>query len=375
MKITIVAPVHIHDDVRVFQKEAKTLASNGHEVSLIARANAPAVKDYVRIIPAPESSSRIKRFLLLGRVFTMALREKADVYHLHNPDTIPIALGLKLFGKRVIYDTHENFRDFILIKHWIPRPLRPVLALAVSGLEALVGRVADRSIATEPAVVRRLGPGAVLLENPPVTTGRLLEEAHAQADEVERDEQLRLIYVGTISRARGLDLMVDAMELVNRERACRLWLIGGGADREIDEARERPGWEWVDYLGVLPQARAFSHMMKADIGLVTFLNMGGHAYLSPNKLYEYMLFDIPFIASDFDTWKKRVQPVAAGLFVEPTSAQRLAEKILWLAQHPSEGRAMAMRGREFVLTNYNWETEGKKLLRLYQTMSNGIWAN
>ncbi|HYX29716.1 MAG TPA: glycosyltransferase [Pyrinomonadaceae bacterium] len=365
MKITIVAPVHIYDDVRVFQKEAKTLAANGHRVSLIARIAEPQFQGDIQIIPAPTAASRIKRFLLLFRVFRIALTQRADVYHLHNPDTIPIVFGLKLLRKRVIYDTHENFRDFILIKHWIPRPLRLLFALMVSGLEAVAGRVADRSIATEAAVVKRLGRNAVLIENPPVTESVAAERACPCAREV--GGELRLIYVGTISRARGLDLMIDALEVVNRQQPCRLWLIGGGADKEIDEARQRPGWKWVDYLGMLPQAQAFAYMMKSEIGLVTFLNVGGHAHLSPNKLYEYMLFGIPFVASDFAAWRRHMPSLEAGLFADPSSIDDVAEKIIWLAQHPEAGERMAAQGKQFVMQKYNWELESRKLLDIYQT--------
>lgn len=368
MNITIVAPVHIYSDIRVFQKEAKSLAANGYQVTLIARSDRPRLEDGVRILPAPAASNRLKRFLSLFAVFRLALAQRADIYHLHNPDTIPIAFALKLCRKRIIYDTHENFAQFILIKHWIPGVLRPPLALIVSWLEALVGRVADRSIATEAGVVQRLGPKAVLIENPPVTQGRLIDEAHACAKHVTRGDEFRLVYVGTISRARGLDAMIDALELVNQKRLCRLWLIGGGPDGEIDEARQRPGWAWVDYLGVLPQAEAFGYMLKSDAGLVTFLNVGGHAHLNPNKLFEYMVFGIPFVASDFESWRQIVNGTGAGIFVDPGAIGEMAEKITWLAGHPEERREMAARGNSFVLSHYNWEAESKKLLTIYQAI-------
>ena len=372
MNITIVAPVHIYSDIRVFQKEAKSLAANGYQVTLIARADRPRLEDGVKIIPAPAAPNRLKRFLSLYRVFKLALAQRADVYHLHNPDTIPIAFGLKLFKKRIIYDTHEDFSQFILIKHWIPPVLRPVVALVVRWLEVAVGRLADRSIATEAAVVQRLGPNAVLLENPPVTQGRLIDEAYASAQDLKHGDDFRLIYVGTISRARGLDAMIDALEVANQKRSCRLWLIGGGADAEIEEARQRPGWAWVDYLGVLPQAKAFGYMLKSDVGLVTFLNVGGHADLSPNKLYEYMLFRIPFIASDFESWRRHVHAVGAGVFVNPAAIGEIAAKMNWLAEHSEERRQMGTNGRSFVLTAYNWERESEKLLMIYKTISNSF---
>src|SRR5262245_62463499 len=100
MRVIIVAPVHIYDDVRVFQKEAKSLAANGYHVTLIARTDRLRFVEGVKILPAPVAPNRLKRFLSLFRVFKMALAEQGEIYHLHNPDTIPVAFGLKLFGKR-----------------------------------------------------------------------------------------------------------------------------------------------------------------------------------------------------------------------------------------------------------------------------------
>ncbi len=103
------APVHYYDDVRVFQKEAKTLSANGYRVLLLARAEISLVEEGVEVVPLPVVKNRLMRFLCLPRVFWTAFMLKGDVYHLHNPDTLPIVLLLKMLGRRVIYDTHEDF--------------------------------------------------------------------------------------------------------------------------------------------------------------------------------------------------------------------------------------------------------------------------
>ncbi|MDX1405860.1 MAG: hypothetical protein R3192_15045, partial [Woeseiaceae bacterium] len=90
-KVCVVAPVHVWDDVRVFQKEATTLARAGYRVTLIAKAQSRFIHNGIEVIPSISSSEfRLVRFLLLPLVAIQALLQNANIYHLHNPDTIPI---------------------------------------------------------------------------------------------------------------------------------------------------------------------------------------------------------------------------------------------------------------------------------------------
>ena len=148
MKIVILAPVHIYDDVRVFRKEAVTLAAAGHEVILYARTpdGEPLQRDGVDVRPV-RYRNRFQRFAQLPMVGHRAWREDADVYHVHNPDTIPIAAGLKASGRRVIYDTHEDFRTEILLRRWLPPVVRRPAAALVTAMESFVAthrRCGDR---------------------------------------------------------------------------------------------------------------------------------------------------------------------------------------------------------------------------------------
>jgi hypothetical protein len=158
IKVCIVAPVHIWDDVRVFHKQAITLRREGYQVVLVARSSEEHVVDGVLIKPATAIlKGRIGRFLSLPFVFLQAISEAADIYHVHNPDTLPIGFALKLLKRKVVYDTHEDFTRRILMRDWIPKILRPMLANSVGFVEKLAGRFFDASFATQRVVVERLG--------------------------------------------------------------------------------------------------------------------------------------------------------------------------------------------------------------------------
>lgn len=366
----IFAPVHIHTDVRVYQKEAKTLALAGYSVTLIARKAIGEEQDQIQIIGVPRYKNRLQRFLLQPLMLRDILRTKASIVHLHNPDTLLLGFLLKIMGKRVVYDTHEDFRERILMREWIPKLLRTAIAKAVSSLEALAGRVFDASIATQEDVAKRMGEKSIVIENAPISQGELIDKAYEYSKSFQSSSCFRAIYVGTIGKSRGLQQMVDAMEHVNKHISARLWLIGPVHDElNFEKMKKRPGWKYVDYVGYLPQEMAFAHIIRSNVGLITIQDVGDHAKTSPNKIFEYQRFGIPFIASDFPAWRKKVGHVGSGVFVNQNDPYEIAQVMTYLFDQPQVAKAMGQKGMDFTVNVYNWENESEKLVGLYQSLT------
>ena len=72
------------------------------------------------------------------------MRERADLYHFHDPELLWVGVLLKLRGFRVIYDVHEDVPKQIMSKPWIPRWARPIISKAVHLVEQLGARIVDR---------------------------------------------------------------------------------------------------------------------------------------------------------------------------------------------------------------------------------------
>jgi glycosyltransferase involved in cell wall biosynthesis len=365
-KVCIIAPVHAWDDVRVFQKQAVTLASHGYQVTLLAQAKYLFRQKNVIIKPViSPRSPRFIRFLMLPFVLLQALHEQANLYHLHNPDTLPIAIVLNILGKTVIYDTHEDFKKRILIRDWILPFLRKSLANSVSALEGYVARTVNACIATQNSVIDRLGGRTLLLGNPPRVDSSLMQEVeHLAADIVDSHSGLRAVYIGSVSLSRGLIEMVDALEQANNTSPMRLWLIGSADVKSLAVAKDRPGWCFVDYLPRMPQENAFAYVARSDVGLITLQNLGDYRYTSPNKLYEYMAFGVPFIASDFPVWRSSLGNVDAGWFIPAGDVAALASTLIEASQNVQNRQIKGMNGLSFT-RSYNWENDSLKLIDLY----------
>jgi len=130
-KVCVITSAHPALNTRPFYKEAISLVKEGYDVIMIAQHNKNEVVDGVKIIALPKPKNRFYRmFVTTLNVFRLALKQKANVYHFHDPELIPIGLLLKFFTKaKVIYDVHEDYEAKILNKNWISSYFRKPIAI------------------------------------------------------------------------------------------------------------------------------------------------------------------------------------------------------------------------------------------------------
>ncbi|MES9665968.1 glycosyltransferase [Bacillus nitratireducens] len=366
-KVCIVSPIHDYKDIRVYQKQAKTLENNGYEVSLFARKDYNEKIGNIHIFSIPKPKNFFSRIIMQPKLFYKIIKTKSSIVHLHNPDTIFIGFLLKILNKRVIYDTHEDFSKRILIREWIPYPCRRIIAKLVTGLEFLASKCFDGFIVTQGALLSKY-KNALLIENAPIHKGVLITKAYELSKLIPKSNCIRVVYVGGISEQRGLRQVMQALEKINETSGCRLWLIGPESP-EINELQKLNGWKYVDYLGKLPQEEAFSYVINSDMGLCTILDVADHAETSPNKIFEYMTLGIPFIASNFPNWEKKIGSSNAGYFVDPQNINGIADLILEIGLDENLKNSLSHNGRKYISESFNWEQESQKLIEYYEKIN------
>jgi len=368
-KVCILTSVHIPFDGRVFHKEAKSLARAGYEVVLIARHDKAEVVDGVRVVPLSEPKNRVERMTkVLWRLFRLAIREKADVYHFHDPELIVVGLLLKAYRKKVIWDVHEHYPNCILDKFWIAKWLRRCVSKSFDFFERAVVRFFDYVIYTTPFVGARY-------QNLKVPSGRIENYPIVEMGEpTEKAPQQTMIYLGAMSRTRGLLEVVEAFSLVARKHpSWQLQLVGSARPALFEDelkalAKERGVAHNVTFIPWVPYEEKEKLSSRAAIGIITFLPYSNNTSCLPNKLFDYMLVSLPVIASNFPLYREVVEPHRCGLIVDPERPEAIAEAMAYLIEHPTEARRMGQNGRRAVMDQYNWDKESQKLLGIYETV-------
>jgi|TARA_B100001964_G_C14224340_1_gene596891 glycosyltransferase involved in cell wall biosynthesis len=369
IKICIFTSVHPWNDVRIFYKQATSLAKR-YSVEL----HAPAEFDKktinkltVRGLPLWENKRhRVKTFfILLKRIWT----SEADIFHFHDPELIVHGLILKIFRrKKVIFDVHENTIQLIKDRSWISYIYKKPLSLFYLGLEKLAPILFDKIILAEESYRSFIPNNSEVILNFPLVS-HILKDQKKQTD---------AIYVGGVLKERGaFELLKIANYVVDEIPTFLMKIVGPVGNTLLYELKKyikiNNLKNNVIITGAIDHSLAMEEVKKAKIGLAILHPIGNYLNSLPTKLFEYMCYGLPFIASDFEYWKRFFNGEKAGYFVPYDNTQYSADKIITLLTDDHLRNQLGVTGKELVKEEYEWLTEEKKLFTIYDTIIANIY--
>lgn len=367
IKVAHLTSVHPRYDTRIFLKECRSLAAAGYDVSLfVADDRGDEVRDGVQIVDVGASGGRLSRMLTATRrMSARAVALDAAIYHLHDPELLPVGLRLARRGKLVIFDAHEDVPKQLLAKKYLgPRRLR-LISWLYAGLERYACARFAGIVAATPSIGDKflaINQQGVVVRNFP-----LLDELE---NELPWDQDRHAVcYVGAISATRGIHEIVEA---IGRSASpARLLLAGSFAERDTEErVRAMPGWNRTDALGYLGRDELRAVLGRSAAGLVTLHRTPNHMEALPIKMFEYMSAGIPVIASDIPLWRDIVSKAECGYCVDPHDPDAIAAIIDALLTDQDQARRLGANGRRAVEQEFNWPAEEQKLLGFYAQLLN-----
>ena len=362
-KICVLTSVHPAFDVRILYKEAKSLVKAGYKVTLIAQHNKNEVINGVKIIALPKIKNRFTRiFGLTWRVFYLGLCQRADIYHFHDPELIFIGILLKLFGKRVIYDVHEDVPKQILNKEWMGNIIiRKIAVFVMNIIEQTGASFFNRIVVATPDIARKFPKKkTVILRNFPIL--ELIDNIKPINSKKDRSV---VIYSGGFAKIRGIKEIIQAMEYINNK--AELWLLGKWeSEKYKKECEDLEGWKYTKYLGHKSLEEVYSCLKISKVGISILYPVENYLTSLPVKTFEYMACSLPVVMSNFPYWQEIFRDCA--LFVNPYDSKDITEKISYLLDNPNEAKELGKKGRKLIEEEYSWEAESKKLLEVYSNL-------
>lgn len=359
--------VHPREDSRMRDKELASLqAAFGGPVALYVQDGKGDEIDRrsgFPIVDTGKVEGRLRRMTVgAWRMIKAVRRARPKVAHFHDPELLPWALLLPLFGIKVVYDIHEDVPQQVLhahnIPHWAKRPVSALVALVEWASTAVIAGFAPAT----PVIAERFPTRkTVVVRNYP-----LLDEMRVEGARPVAQRAPAFMYVGTINANRNIERMVDAIGMLEHPEA-RLRLAGEFFPASLrHEMEAKPGWRRVDYDLWLDREAVAEALAGVRAGLVVLKPVAHEMVTLPIKLFEYMAAGIPVIASDFPLWRQIVEDAQCGLLVDPEDTGALVRAMEWIIRHPEEAQRMGERGRQAAVERYSWESEARSLVAFYQ---------
>jgi glycosyltransferase involved in cell wall biosynthesis len=314
---------------------------------------------------------RLRRFRETAR---RARQLQADVYHLHDPELIPLGLWLKASTQAaVVFDCHENNTAYIEQKHYLHPLLRQLLAAGMSTLERLAGHFFDAIVTADAGVAdlyrrRYRARHVVVLHNFPRLD--LFQPAEANGRNGQKD--FDLVYHGTIPRYHLEIAFAVADELQRRGVRARWYFFGKCPEAEwAQEEISRRGLQdsFQIEARLVPHTEVASRVERARIGFIPLPDLPKFQHNIPTKLFEFMSLGMPTVLSDLPPSRPFVGDGRCALMVRADDPAAYADAIEALLQSPERARQMGDVGRRRARDAYNWEVESRKLLQLCESLA------
>ena len=365
MRVVHITTVHSPFDNRIFHKQAKTLVKAGYDVTLIAPHKKNETVDGVNIIALKKPRNRFFRiFFLTLQAFHLALQQRADIYHFHDPELIPMMLLIRIIRQSpVIYDVHEDYRTSFLHKTYLPIVFRKLMSRAIASIENIAQK-AFIIILAERYYIERFPRGIIILNYPQIIINEKKDVSPSCP------YRRRILYTGGVSEARGALIHANLVHLVP---SLHVYLIGKCSHRLAVQLKDiakphqdRLHLEGIDYPVPFERIKAYYSVGGWAAGLALFPSSDHYYQKELTKFFEYMIEGIPVLASNFPVWRDLIEGNKCGLCVDPLNSQEIAEVIKHLIANPKEAQKMGENGRRAAMERYNWELEAKKLLQLYK---------
>ena len=178
---------------------------------------------------------------------------------------------------------------------------------------------------------------------------------------------LWIIYHGSIVPERLPVTVIQALAML--PELVKLRVIGyetigslGYIDTLLHMAEQYHIDHRIEFLGALPRKDVLTWCRRSDIGLSfmpsdsTDVNMSQMTGAS-NKPFDNLACGIPLIVSNLPEWRTMFVEPGYALSCDHNDPEDLARVITWYLEHPVEMRSMGERGRQRIVSEWNYEKQ------------------
>ncbi len=345
--LSVLKPV---DDVRAYQKIAKSISSDDKKITLIGfeasssfdKKNTNPTINFIELFTFKKNANRLGfwRFFAGFKIFKQLLKLKPNKIIVCAVELLPFTLLFKLLFSlksesksnsiKLIYDLQENYAFNILYQNNYPKFLKKRLAFLTQSFEKFSTSFIDLHLLAEQCYLEEMSylkkTNYIFLENKFLTENSFNSNFN-NYNYLEKKEIKFLLY-GSFSKTYGtLDgiLLFKKLEkeLYKNGFSVTLVLAGYCLDKEyskkIIEITENAN---SIYLLNKNLDKSISHqvllqeLQKTDFVILPYLFNKSTQNCIPTKFYECLAYQKPMLISKNPKWEGFINPLNAGIFID-----------------------------------------------------------
>lgn len=290
------------------------------------------------------------------RLFFILLFTKKDVLLCNDTDALPANyLASLLTGKPLIFDAHELFPEVPEVVNrkfvkWFWQRIEDIIFPHLKYSYTVCQSIADY-------YKKRYGINMGVVRNIPVFN-TIPEES--VTEKIRRRGKSILLYQGAVNVGRGIEWIIKAMKYLDD---CILYICGDGdlfSDMKLLAEKENVV-DKVFFTGRVPADKLDEYTIQADLGFVLLENLGLSYYYSlPNRIFDYIKYGIPVLATDFPEISRIVTKYHTGIVTKTQDPEEIAFLIKKMLR---EWNTRETKERiKSNISQFNWENEEKNIL-------------
>lgn len=363
----------------------KALGELGHHVDLVTYpigrdVELPNLRIYRSLRPpfvrkvriGPSVTKIVLDALMMLTIARRVVAQRYDAIHSHEEMGLVGVYLAKWLGIPHLYDMHSSLpQQLSNFKYSKSKALRGVFTWAedqmvhksdvvITICQELQDTVTGMGVAERSLLIENVMGGDV--DEPPTKSPAEVRRSWGIADEAPL-----ALYTGTFEAYQGVDMLIDAVAMLAKQRPDARVLVVGGEPAQVERAKARAeaagAAAVMVFTGQQPAKEIPGFVQAADL-LVSPRIRGTN---TPLKIYSYLRSGKPIVATNLLTHTQVLTPEIAKL-VDPRP-EPFAAAILELLEHPAERERLSSAARAVAQEKYSRESYLKRTAAAYERLT------
>lgn len=293
--------------------------------------------------------------------------KKSDVIYVGYPghvDVVPAWILAKIFNKKLV------FNPLIIIYTGLTEEQKIIkknslFAKIIKLGETLIYKSCDIVLADTPFqkehLIHEFGLNEKNIRILPIGAD---DKIYPYAPKLGEKNIFNVVYYGLFSPIHGVEYLVKAAKLLEKEKAIRFLLVGKGNTYEKDfKLAQKLKLKNVIFYKDMTEKDAFETLRKADVFTGFLIHHPVVRRVVPNKVYQGLALGKTVLTAHSPAIEGMLKNKKDVYLVKPNNPKSIAAALKYLSKNPKLNHSISENGYELFMKNFRPNSIGRDLVK------------